>query len=151
MKNVSKSEILDNCLSTVTLRYKALQDDLKSIQNDIASETKSSAGDKYETSREMMNQEKNKLMDQIAQLKVQENALKKIDPKSRYNKVQFGALITTNKGLYFMSVPLGKINVEDLSVFVISMNSPIGKAMSGLKKNADFKWQSDTIKITDLY
>jgi len=32
------------------------------ISNAIANETKSSAGDKFETSREMMNQEKSKII-----------------------------------------------------------------------------------------
>ena len=56
------------CEEFLKNRLDAMKRDVQAIRNDLESETKSSAGDKYETSREMMKQEENKIAESIEKL-----------------------------------------------------------------------------------
>ena len=71
-------------------------------------DTKSSMGDKYETGREMLQQEINNLQRQLNEVLNQQAVLQKItsDPSE---KVQNGALVKTDKGLFYVAVSMGEI------------------------------------------
>ena len=142
-----KSKIVSHCSDQIKNKLDRLNQDYQKLTESIASETKSSAGDKYETGREMMNQEKNKLLDQIGQLRKQSDALKKINQAGKINSVQFGALVNTNQATYLMATPLGKITYEGEVIFVISMTSPIAQQLKGLKAGDSATWQQKEIKI----
>lgn len=136
------------------LQCRVLQkiDDLKRLIDDLRSsnsETKSSMGDKYETSREMLAQEINHLQNQ---LKVQydfQNTLSKItsDP---CNSVQNGALVQTDKGKFYISVGLGEIQNSDQKVFAVSADAPLVKAMWNLEVGNEFVFNSISQKILDV-
>lgn len=100
-------------------------------------DTKSSMGDKYETGREMLQQEINNLQRQLNEVLNQHGILQKInsDPS---DKVQNGALVKTNKGLFYVSASLGEISFENQKIMTISAESPLVKAMFGKKMGETF-------------
>lgn len=106
--------------------FENLIQDLRNSSND----TKSSMGDKYETGREMQQQEINNLHIQLGEVVKQQNFLKTILPKA-CEKAEKGALVKTDKGLFFISVSLGEITFENQKIICISPESPLAKAMSG--------------------
>lgn len=95
-------------------------------------ETKSSMGDKYETSREMVQQEINNLQRQLNETLNQQALIKKISSEESF-KVQNGALVKTEKGLFFVSVSVGEIMSENQKIMTVSTESPLVKAMFGKK------------------
>jgi regulator of replication initiation timing len=107
---MNKQEILNIVNAKIT-------DKIRSFENLIAetrasnNDTKSSMGDKYETGREMLQQEINNLQRQLNETLNQQAVLQKItaDPSE---KVQNGALVKTNKGLFYISASLGEIISE---------------------------------------
>ena len=54
---------------------------------------------------------------------------------SIHEKIQFGSLIITSKGIFFMSIGLGQIKVNNQIIFCISTSSPVGQLL--LDKKAE--------------
>ncbi len=129
-----KSEILTACIDTVKEKIDVAEKELQKLDSSQASETKSSMGDKYETSREMMQRERDTLNANLQNNKTLLSQLLHIDLTKTFNKAEIGSLIETEQGYYFVSVGLGKVTVNDQTVFVISALSPIGKLLVGNSK-----------------
>ncbi|PJJ67665.1 hypothetical protein [Chryseobacterium geocarposphaerae] len=100
-------------------------------------DTKSSMGDKYETGREMLQQEINNLQRQLNETLSQQAVLQKITSEPSL-KVQNGALVKTDKGLFYVSVSVGEIIFNDQKIMTVSVESPLIKAMSGKTKDDQF-------------
>ncbi|MDW9380476.1 hypothetical protein [Chryseobacterium sp. JV558] len=100
-------------------------------------DTKSSMGDKYETGREMIQQEINNLQRQLNEVLSQQAVLQKITSEPS-EKVQNGALVKTNKGLFYISASMGEIVFENQKIMTVSAESPLVKVMYGKKKGESF-------------
>lgn len=98
-------------------------------------ETKSSMGDKYETSREMVQQEINNLQVQLNENLRAKNSLKLINT-NLHQTVGLGSLVETDQGLFYIAVSLGSVEHDQRKIFLISPESPLAKAMTG-KVNKD--------------
>ncbi|TLX25482.1 GreA/GreB family elongation factor [Chryseobacterium indologenes] len=120
-----------------------ISDKIQYFENLIAetrasnNDTKSSMGDKYETGREMLQQEINNLQRQLNEVLNQQAILQKItaDPSE---KVQNGAIVKTDKGLFYISASMGEIRSENQKVMTVSAESPLVKAMFGKKMGETF-------------
>lgn len=130
---MNKREILNFIQNILTEKIQNLQ---KLIEETRASsnDTKSSMGDKYETGREMLQQEINNLQIQLNGFSNSMNILKNINPVP-HQSVGLGSFVQTEKGKFFIAVSLGEIVFEKEKIFIISAESPLAKAMHGLKKN----------------
>ena len=133
---MNKREILNFIQNILTEKIQNLQ---KLIEETRASsnDTKSSMGDKYETGREMLQQEINNLQIQLNGFSNSMNILKNINPVP-HQSVGLGSLIQTEKGKFFIAISLGEIAFENEKIFIISAESPLAKAMHGLKKSDIF-------------
>ena len=66
---MNKTELIEFLNNRFTDEINEIQADLRLISNDLANDTKSSAGDKFETAREMANQEISKMQSVLAEKK----------------------------------------------------------------------------------
>lgn len=128
---MNKQEIINTINTKITGKirnFETLIVETRASNND----TKSSMGDKYETGREMLQQEINNLQRQLNETLNQQAVLQKItsDPSE---KVQNGALVKTDKGLFYIAASIGEITVENQKVMTVSAESPLVKAMFGKK------------------
>ena len=114
------------------------------------SDTKSSAGDKHETGREMSQQVIDMCQAESDKGDALLVTLKSLDPASVHTKAALGSLISTNHGWYYISVGTGKIKAGDLEVFCISPGSPIGKAFMGLQKGENITFNGREYRIIDI-
>ncbi len=101
-----------------------MKSDIESIRRDVTADTKSSAGDKFETSREMMKQEENNALSSLSILNNQLAVLNGLDLRPM-NKVELGSLVKTTKGIFFISVALGVLKMDGETFFAISTDAPI--------------------------
>ena len=113
-------------------------------------ETKSSMGDKYETSREMVQQEINNLQIQLNENIRLRNSLKSINVNQHQN-VGLGSLVETDKGLFYVAVSLGMIDYEKKKIFLISPESPLAQAMNGKTENEVFSMNGTQQKIVKIW
>ena len=114
------------------------------------SDTKSSAGDKFETGREMMQREMDKLSASIDLLKSQLAKIATIDVHKSSAKVCFGSYLITDAGHYFMSIGLGKITDDYGDFFAISSDSPIGAKLMGKQVGESIEMQTRKITLKTI-
>lgn len=112
-------------------------------------DTKSSMGDKYETGREMLQQEINTLQLQVNEVIKQIDFLQKIPIKNSLI-VEKGALVSLENGMFFISVSLGEIALDNTKIRPISPESPLAKAMMGKKKGDAFQLNQKWITILSI-
>lgn len=112
--------------------------------------TKSTAGDKHETGRAMMERELALSNAQLQKAQFLKNELSKISLEVDVTSVQLGALVVTSHGNYFISIGLGKINVLGDDCYAISGGSPLGIAMMGKQKGQKVNFQGRNIEIIDV-
>ena len=131
-----KSELLEIIHQKISEKIQKLEQliaETRASNND----TKSSMGDKYETSREMLQQEINNLQIQLNEHLKSQKILKNINPNP-HKVVSLGSLVETEKGMFFIAISLGELSFNQEKIFVISAESPLAKAMNGKKTGESF-------------
>lgn len=145
-----KSEIIANCKHDLEGRIKAIESDLALLAADIAEDNKSSAGDKYETSREMANLERQKLAEQLSQNKKSLGYL--INLKSaNHNRVEAGALIETDQDFIFIAISFGLLEVAGRKVMIISPQAPLAQALLGALAGDQVSFNDRLYKVKAVY
>jgi hypothetical protein len=147
---ISKVEIHETILKLLTNSIVQAKKDYELAKESRDSDTKSSAGDKFETGREMMQREMDKISASIDQSKSQLNFLSKINLHRPYSNVDVGCLMKTDHGIYYISIGLGKIEINAESIYAISLDSPIGQLFKGKRVGDILEFRGKTFKINQL-
>lgn len=126
-----KHNLINHLLDDFNDKIERLQLAINSIKDSRDSNTKSSAGDKYETGRAMAQIELDNVERQLQQTLHLKNDLLKIDVSKPYTQVDYGALVQTQAGYYLLAIGLGIVKVGNQPFYCISSSSPIGKALLG--------------------
>lgn len=124
-----KEVVVAECRRVIHERISDLKSQMAELVNDAANDSKSTAGDKHETSRAMMQLEQKKLGAQLKILEEQQRQLDQIPLQNNSGKVNNGSLVETDRGWIFIGAALGKINVNNKEVICISQQSPLGKLL----------------------
>lgn len=149
---IEHKEILFNtCVEFVNKRAQTVASIIRSNQKALTSETKSSAGDKHETGRAMLQLEMEKASLQLDGIYTMERILKKINIKDSATIVRLGSLVITNKTNYFMAISAGKITIDNQLYYAISTSSPIGKLLLGKTIGDTFIFNNKTLAINGVY
>lgn len=141
--NNFKEKIYTHCVCVVKSKIDIIQQSINEVTEAGNHETKSTAGDKHETARAMMQLEQEKLGNQWFEAEEQYTSLRKIDVNKKCDFVSMGTLVDTNRGLFFIASAIGKIVVDGKIVFVISGKSPLALKLIGSK-------QKDTVIFNDV-
>ena len=125
---LTKSVVIAELNKQLLIKLSYLTTNLKQAIHSRNSDTKSSAGDKFETSREM------------AQIEIQkiENEISKTQQFITDLFAKFSKFIITDKGTFLISIPFGKLILNDEKIFCISRNAPITKHLINTKKDDCF-------------
>jgi len=145
-----KEELLKKCHQFVNNRLQNIEETISSNQTALQSETKSSAGDKHETGRAMLQLEMEKAGQQLANIQQMKETLAKIDVLKKSTNAHLGSLIKTNTGNYFLSVSAGQLKVDNELYFAVSVSSPIGKLLLGKSVNEQVVFNSKNIKLLSI-
>lgn len=142
-----KPSLLAHLQGILQSRLEDAQQELATSQESLGNETKSTAGDKYETGRAMLQIELQKLAMQRDKVEQQLQILFKVDPQKACDKVEFGALVQTDKERYLIAVGLGKVELEGGVVYVISPDSPIARALQDKKAGERISFQGRELNL----
>ena len=113
-------------------------------------DTKSSAGDKYETGREMIQIEIDKYEMQLSKAKVLKNNLMNLNLDKDYQQVELGSLVFTNVETYFISIAAGKLELENNHYYAISIASPMGQLLKHKKAGQSVVFNSKEIIVQSV-
>ena len=143
-----KKTLFDHCKAHLEKKMGVLEQQKKSLQKDLISETKSSAGDKHETGRAMIQLEREKLGNQIREIELNYQRLNTVKDVKTSTIISLGSLIFTDKGNYYVAIAADSCEVNSKVFYCISSQSPIGKLLIGKKINESIMFNN--IKSTIL-
>jgi transcription elongation GreA/GreB family factor len=133
-----KQALYEACQEAVEERIRHAEEALAQARDASRDETKSSAGDKYETTREMMQQDIDRNSMQLFEAKKLAFQLEQCRDAEIRETVVPGSLVKTSRAWMYLAVSIGKVRIWQLSVFVISPASPVGQAISGKRVGDTF-------------
>ena len=149
MNNI-KEQLYKLCIDYVQKRINEARQAMQDAQDGADEDTKSSAGDKYETGREMMQQvadrsqaalnEANKLMVQLSSISYNTNS----------QSANAGSLVDTNFGKFFIAISAGTLNIDSQTYFAVSPASPIGVKLSGKKAGDEFDLNGRAYRVEQV-
>lgn len=145
-----KQKIKQHCLEVISNKINSINQALQSATEASNNETKSTAGDKHETAKAMMQLEQEKLSKQLIELQSQYTELEKIDVSTNRQTATKGSLIETDKGWFFIGIGLGKLLIENQIVFAVSEQSPIGKYLLENKINSGLDFNGISYKVKSV-
>ena len=127
-----KPAVHTHCLALVRERIAQVEAGIADARTSAQSDTKSSAGDKHETSRAMAQLEIEKQQVSLGNLLAMQEVLMRLDPTRKNARIGEGALMQTDTGLFYMAVGLGRVEVNGQDVQVISPQAPLVAVLKGL-------------------
>jgi transcription elongation GreA/GreB family factor len=145
-----KEELYSQCQLFVKNHLQTIQDIISSNQKALLSETKSSAGDKHETGRAMLQLEIEKAGQQLQSISLMNETLSKINLENTSTIVHLGSLVKTNQATYFLSISAGQLIVAKKNYFAISVSSPIGKLLLGKQEKEEVSFKGKSFKIEKI-
>jgi len=145
-----KEQLFKACKDFVNKRLQTVEEIISSNQKALQSETKSSAGDKHETGRAMLQLEMEKAGQQLLGIQQMKEVLAKIEVSKISKVAHLGSIVYTQKTTYFLSISVGKIVHNNTSFFAISLQSPIGLLLLGKQENNTFFFNGEQLKIIKI-
>src|SRR6185503_19081475 len=128
-----KKELYNQCLEYVRKRMEAAQVAIDEAQKASNDDTKSSAGDKYETGRAMMQQETDRNRQQLDEANKLKVALNRINQDHICDTVEPGSVVITDQGNFYVAISADTLRVNNEAYFAVSPASPIGLLLTGKK------------------
>lgn len=146
----TKEKIHQQCLLLLQSRLEAAFGAMEEAQASANGEDKSSAGDKFETSRAMGHIDRNMYAMQAAKAKEEYARLLKMNPNITFNEVTAGALVITSTSMLYFAIGLGNIKVEDQLIMAVSPAAPIAQAMMGKKVGETYTINEKSFEILSI-
>lgn len=142
----TKSQIQANLRSILENTLEEARREYLLAKESRDSDTKSSAGDKFETGREMMQREMDKLSALVDNTL---NSIAKLDrladlPASVI--ISEGSLVETDQETYFISIGYGKLD----TIYAISIESPLGVELKGKRVGDRIEMRGRNITIKSI-
>ena len=128
----------------------SLQEILDETYKSTLDDSKSSAGDKHETGRAMLQLEREKIGHQLAETQKLKETLSKITPSELSTTISLGSVVYTSQNNYFIAVSAGEIQVNKIFYYAISANTPIGKLLIGQTAEDEVCFRELNIKILEV-
>ena len=145
-----KSELYQLCVDFIEQRIKTAETALKQAREASNDDTKSSAGDKYETSREMMQQDIDRNKRLLIDAEENHKVLSSLKDTPFSAAARNGSLVYTNEGNFYLSISAGQLHLNGDTIFAISAVSPIGKLLLGKVKGDNFNFNGKKYEIKEV-
>lgn len=146
----SKQILYSFCQTFIEGRISRIQKNIRDIQESLASETKSSAGDKHETGRAMLQLEREKLGQQLLEAEKTKQVLSKVPLEKASKTVGLGSCVKTSKSDYFLAISAGQFEDDERNVYCISADTPIGRLLLGKSAGDTFLFNTNVTEILSV-
>lgn len=139
--------LIRQCEEGLESRQAEYRRELRNLDEAASGETKSSAGDKYETAREMIAQSRNLIARNLAEAESGLDALARMAAAPLRPLIGFGSLVETGEGWHLIGASLGEVGFSGIKVRMISLASPLGAALRGRKAGDRIPWRNATLEV----
>lgn len=144
---LSKSEVLEAFAAGLRERCAGAERELAALAEAAGNETKSSAGDKYETAREMFSQARDMQRRLLDEARLQIEWIVRQDLSSPRTSAGTGALVRTSEGWMLLAPISGSAQVGTESVQGLSIQSPLGQALKGAREGGLVEFRGRRLEI----
>ena len=151
MISLEKRSVHETALELLRKKINILRISIEDNREGLISDSKSTAGDKHETSRAMAHLEQEKLGVQYSEATKLLEVLKRIDPDTTSPTVRLGSLVETSLGWFYLSVGLGQIVIDGKTVFCLTPLAPFGQLLLGKKAGDQLDWQGKLVRVLDVH
>lgn len=142
-----KQQLYTECVTYVESKLDQITKAVNDLQQASMLETKSSMGDKYETTISSIHLEMEKYSQQMNEFSAMKKILFQINAGKQYESVQPGCLVCTNNGNYFIAITAGEFEIEGVKYLTISLASPLGKELHKRKTGDTFFFRNKQFTI----
>lgn len=132
-------------------RISDLRTDIDYSKKSRNTATKSSAGDKHETSRAMLQIELDNKELQLSKAIKLKYDLQQINPENKSDHIALGSMVETSAGTFYISIGMGKIDFNATAIFAISPNSPMGNALCNNQNSDKLRVNNREVIVKDIY
>lgn len=146
---VFKKQLLNKCIEQQLDNIMQLQQEITDAQkmaNDYGQPK-----DRYDAFRTKLMRQIELYAGQLDKANIVISTLRKIPLEEEFSKVEFGAIVITNKQNLFVSAGLGKIEIEDEIFYAVSPQVPIFKALSGMVVGDQTTFNGSSIVIKKIF
>ena len=140
-----KEKIIEEISKLLEYKISEVEEELNLLTKDKNEITKSSAGDKFETSRATIQSEFDKVSINLIKLKDQLRKIKLISITNKPQKIGYGTLVKTSNSIYMVSIGYSK------DIYVISPLSPIGKKLINKQEGESISFNSKNEEILEIF
>jgi transcription elongation GreA/GreB family factor len=146
----TKEKLYRLCEEYIQKRETEIKKIISDARDAANNETKSSAGDKYETGREVMQQEIDLNLTRLNEINKLKLTMERIAPDCKCETAQPGALVRTSNGNYYIAISAGQLKIDGTTYYAISAASPIGAEMIGKRSGDSFTLNRKQITIKSI-
>ena len=147
---MDKKALFEHISFIISDKIFSLQADIADLQKGMSEDSKSSAGDKFETAREMAQQELGKLSTQLSEQQRLKSLLAN-QSADKKTQVELGAVVQTNKGLFLVGIPIGNSSFEGKTIVGIGLGAPLGQLLLNKKKADQVVFNNQSFVIEAIY
>ncbi|MCH4822400.1 transcription elongation factor [Gramella lutea] len=145
-----RSKLIKACHDYLQIKVAVVKKAMDGLKEDMESESKSSAGDKFETGREMINIEWNKLSIQLNQYEQLRNILKRIEDQKPTGNAILGSVVKTDKENFFISIPAGEIKLDKENFYAVGIKAPVAQVLLGKKEGDEVIFNNREFRIDKI-
>ncbi|HEY9178861.1 MAG TPA: hypothetical protein VIN07_14285 [Flavipsychrobacter sp.] len=145
-----KLELYNLCLKHIAGSIHEIEAAIADRREAMHNETKSSMGDKYETTREMLQQDINMNMDRLNKAKADESILQAINPESLSEIIVPGSLVQCSNGNFYIAIRAGHFIIDKVKYYAVSLSSPIGNQLKGKQAGDTFMLNGKSYNIHQI-
>lgn len=146
-----KQQLLEVCMAFQKQRIDSFRKAMEEAQQAANSEEKSTAGDKYDTSRAMNQNERDMNARHLQEALKDLETLQYIKADVLSKEVRLGSVVKTSKGNYFISISAGQLKLGNEIFFAVSTLAPLGQAMLHKKAGEDFSFREQSMKVLEVF
>jgi hypothetical protein len=145
-----KISLISLCKNQLERRIAQCQEQMRSAQEAANEEEKSSAGDKYETSRAMSQLNKDMYARQLMENQEELSMFLSLIKQEAMGVVKAGNLVDCDKILFFIAVGLGKLEFEGRTLVVLSPSAPLAKNLIGKRIGDSIAFNNSRFQIIGI-
>ena len=150
MDNSIKKDLLQLCQDSLDVRLHSVTTIINDLKQSLQSETKSSAGDKHETGRAMVQLEREKAGKQLVEIQKTQLILSKITPEHKATSIGLGSIVKTTNANYFIAISAGALTYQNNAYYAISPSTPIGLLLMGKTVGNSVVFRGNNFEIVEV-
>ena len=145
-----KAKLLEACIKVQTEHLRVLKEEIVEAEK-IANDNDSGAEENMNSFREEMQNKREVFTRQFLIANNDLQLLHRMDNKIHDGGVQLGSVVYTETQKLYISVSLGKVEVDGVTYFSISTQTPLYKVLMGKNKGDSASLNGKEVKLVEVF